>query len=64
MIQGAQANQGSTQRKRFAAALALFLGWVALLAVLAAVSSYRPNQRAKLPDELAPAAAESSHVDQ
>jgi hypothetical protein len=32
-------------RKRFVAALALFLIWVAALAVLAAVSAYRPAAR-------------------
>lgn len=37
-------------RKRFAAALILFLAWVALLVALAVVSSYRPASRSEAPE--------------
>ena len=45
----------SLERKRFVAALSLFLLWVVLLGVLAVVSAYRPAARSSVPDQ--PAAA-------
>lgn len=42
----------SPDRKRFYAALALFLVWVAMLTGLAVVSAYRPAQRTAVPVEV------------
>lgn len=39
----------STQRKRFAAALILFLAWIVALATLAIVSARRPGDRSMPP---------------
>lgn len=46
-------------RRRFAAAIALFLAWIAFLVGLAATDSYRPQERAgTVPDAQAPAPAD------
>ena len=42
-------------RLRFAAALALYLGWVAVLAVMASTSSTRPTTRGPAQAPTAPA---------
>ena len=47
----------STDRKRFAAAIALFVAWVAALALLAVVSSNRPSARTS-PNEPPPGVTE------
>ncbi|HKM51850.1 MAG TPA: hypothetical protein VJY33_00495 [Isosphaeraceae bacterium] len=43
----------TSDRKRFAGALILFLAWVALLVALAVVSAYRPASRSA-PMQLSP----------
>ena len=42
-------------RRRFLAALALYLGWVGALAAMAVTSSYRPPNRHSIPAAEAPA---------
>jgi hypothetical protein len=41
----------SLERKRFAAALLLYLLWVLVLSLLAIVSAYRPASRTALPEQ-------------
>ena len=41
-------------RLRFAAALTVYLGWVAVLAVMASTSSTRPETRGPAPSTTAP----------
>jgi hypothetical protein len=44
----------SKDRRRFAAALTLFLVWVAMLTLLTIVSANRPKARTSLPPEPSP----------
>ena len=52
----------SMDRKRFVAALSLFLVWVATLTLLAVLSAYRPAARTSLPPEPSPGVTETLGV--